>query len=324
MFRILFRRIGLCHAIMSVLLNVALSTSIPLIISLISARIGIDTLLFRPAGLLERRKKVSEINVLEKKRIQVVVATHKPYRMPDDPIYYPLHVGHAGKPDIGYPGDDTGDNISAHNATLCELTGVYWAWKNLDAEYVGLVHYRRHFTAKPLNLRFGSDPFDHVLTTQELDSILADYDMVLPKRRRYYIETLWDHYVHLPYTFENDLLTLQEVIGEKVPEYKGSFEKVMHRRSAHMFNMFIMKSEIFDKYCEWLFPILFETNQRIDTTGYSPMEARAVAYFGEFMIDVWNDKQQIRYKELPVMFMEKQNWLKKGGNFIKRKYIHAS
>ena len=77
--------------------------------------------------------------------IRIIVAAHKPYQMPKDDIYLPLHVGHAGKPDIGFQGDDTGENISTKNANYCELTGLYWAWKNLDADYIGLAHYRRYF-----------------------------------------------------------------------------------------------------------------------------------------------------------------------------------
>ena len=260
-----------------------------------------------------------KVDVHDKRRIKVIVATHKPYRMPEDPIYFPLHAGHAGKEDIGFVGDDTGDNISEMNPRLCELTCLYWAWKNLDADYIGLVHYRRHFTAKPRRVRIGHDPFECILSGPELEKVLSDHDMVLPKRRKYYIETLWSHHVHLPYTFEKDLLTLQTVIREKAPEYEQAFEIVMQRRSAHMFNMFIMKRTIFDQYCEWLFSILLEVDKRIDVSGYTPMEARAVAYFGEFMIDVWNEKQKIPYKELPVLFMEKQNWIKKGSSFLARK-----
>ena len=77
--------------------------------------------------------------------LKIVVAAHKPYGMPRDPVYLPVQVGAAGKPSIGYMRDDEGDNISARNANWCELTGLYWAWRNVSADAVGLVHYRRHF-----------------------------------------------------------------------------------------------------------------------------------------------------------------------------------
>ena len=82
------------------------------------------------------------------KNIKIIVATHKEYQMPSDNIYLPLQVGAEGKKDLGYQKDNTGDNISKKNPFFCELTGLYWAWKNLDADYIGLAHYRIHFASK--------------------------------------------------------------------------------------------------------------------------------------------------------------------------------
>ncbi len=91
----------------------------------------------------------------EGKRVQVIIATHKKYRMPEDEMYLPVHVGAEGKVDaegnpldLGYTKDNTGENISNLNPSFCELTGLYWAWKNLDSDYIGLAHYRRHFGNK--------------------------------------------------------------------------------------------------------------------------------------------------------------------------------
>ena len=78
-----------------------------------------------------------------------MVATHKKYWMPEDEVYLPLHVGAEGKADLGYTKDNTGDNISVKNPNYCELTGMYWAWKNLNCEYIGLCHYRRYFANVP-------------------------------------------------------------------------------------------------------------------------------------------------------------------------------
>ena len=80
--------------------------------------------------------------------IKIVIAVHKPYWIPQDRVYIPLHVGAEGKPDLGYTRENTGDNNSFKNVHFCELTGLYWAWKNLEADYVGLVHYRQYFTRK--------------------------------------------------------------------------------------------------------------------------------------------------------------------------------
>lgn len=91
---------------------------------------------------------------VEDSQICVVVATHKPYRMPKDPMYMPLFVGKALRKDVdfGFMGDNTGDNISSRNSWYSELTGLYWLWKNVDVPYLGLVHYRRHFaTGKRAN-----------------------------------------------------------------------------------------------------------------------------------------------------------------------------
>lgn len=79
------------------------------------------------------------------KSIKIVVATHKKYKMPENEMYLPLHVGAYGKESIGYQRDDEGENISNLNPYFCELTGLYWAWKNLKEDYIGLVHYRRLF-----------------------------------------------------------------------------------------------------------------------------------------------------------------------------------
>ena len=127
--------------------------------------------------------------------IKVFVATHKRYRMPSDKMYLPLHVGASGKVSIGFQRDDQGDNISYLNYAFCELTGLYWGWKNCDASYKGLAHYRRHFRGQKKT----KDPFDCVLTQKEAQEYLKETDILVTKRRNYYIETIYDHYCHTLY-----------------------------------------------------------------------------------------------------------------------------
>ncbi len=246
--------------------------------------------------------------------IQIIVAAHKRYRMPEDPIYLPLHVGHAGKEDIGYVGDDTGDNISWKNSNYNELTGIYWAWKNLNASYIGLVHYRRYF-AKDKKVR-SSDPYNMIATGEDIERVLREYDVILPKKRFYYIETVYSHYIHSPFVIPQDLECLKQTIRELTPEYSEALECMLRRRSAHMFNMFVMKKNIFDEYCQWLFRIMDEVDKRIDMRGRKPIEARY--YISEFLMDTWIETNKIDYKEMRVCFLENKDGIRKYWTALKR------
>lgn len=254
-------------------------------------------------------------------KVSIAVAAHKPYRMPDEQCYLPLHVGCEGKESIGFTGDNTGDNISIKNSTFCELTGLYWMWKNSDADYIGLVHYRRYFAGKKRATQSGqADVFDRVLSEKELCALLAETDIIVPKKRRYYIETVYSHYAHTHYAEHLDIT--REIISEQCPEYLAAFDKVMKRTSAHMFNMFVMSREKCGAYCEWLFRILDELEKRVDTTGYSAFQARLFGRVSELLLDVWLETNKFSYKEVRVINMEKLHWGKKIKSFIQARLFH--
>ena len=244
--------------------------------------------------------------------VKVGVASHKPYWMPNNPLYIPVRVGAAGKEDYGFQRDDTGDNISSRNANYCELTGLYWMWKNLKADYLGLAHYRRHFTAK----RGTSDRRD-VLTLEQAQRQLGKVDVLLPTPRNYWIETNYQQYVHAHHA--EDLDKTREIIGEKCPEYLDAFDQCMKRTTGHRFNMFIMKRKLADQYCEWLFSILFELEKRLDISDYNDNDKRVFGFVSERLLDVWLETNNIKYKDIPYIFLEKENWITKGANFIMRK-----
>lgn len=245
---------------------------------------------------------------------KIIIATHKKYWMPDNPMYIPLHVGKEGKKNIGYIGDNTGDNISKKNANYCELTGLYWAWKNLKYDYLGIVHYRRHFTVREVH---GSKRA-RVLNSNQLEKLLKNDDILLPRKRNYLIETNYTQYVHAHH--KEDLDITREIIVEKYPEYLVAFDDTMKRTTGHRFNMFIMKREYADDYCKWMFDILFELENRLDISSYSPYDARVFGFVSERLLDIWLETKGYEYKELPYIFMESQNWWKKGKEFLKRKF----
>ena len=235
--------------------------------------------------------------------LRIVVAAHKPYPMPSGDIHLPLLVGAAGKPSIdGFRRDDEGENISARNANWCELTGLYWAWKNLEADAIGLVHYRRHFKAAP----------------ERIAALLEHHDIILPRRRRYFIETNYSHYAHAHHAVDLDLT--RTILQGRHPECVAAFDRVMRRTGGHRFNMLVMKREALDAYCTWLFGILFELERRLDISSYSRNDARVFGFVAERLLDVWLEANGRDYAELPVRNLESQHWPRKIANFLLRKF----
>ena len=251
--------------------------------------------------------------------IKIIVAAHKKYKMPKDEMYIPVQVGAEGKEQIeNYTPDNTGENISKLNPYFCELTGLYWAWKNLEADYIGLVHYRRYFTNEKKIPKEEDKKFDCILTKDQLEVKLANADVVLPQKRKYYIENLYSHYEHTMYV--EPLEQTRKIIQEKYPEYLDEFDMLHKRTSAHMFNMLIMKKDILNEYCTWLFDILFELQNRIDESKYDSFHARFYGRISELLLDIWINKNQIKYEEVKVIDMQNVNWFKKGKSFLQAKF----
>lgn len=267
---------------------------------------------------------------MEEESIQIIVATHKPYFMPKDSIYLPLHVGAEGKKDnegkplnIGFVKDNTGENISDKNPFYCELTGLYWAWKNVNAAYLGMAHYRRHFSYK----RKSRNPFENILNTKEAKKLISSYKVILPQKRKYYIETLYSHYAHTHYAGHLDMV--REIIQSKYPQYIRAFDKVMKQTYGYMFNMMIMKKELLDIYCTWLFDILFALEETNITPGLSFYQGRFYGRVSELLFNVWltyqidtGKLQKTDLKEISCVYMEKIDWKRKITSFLRAKFIH--
>ena len=247
------------------------------------------------------------------KSIKVIVATHKPYEMPTDKMYLPIHVGAAGKESIGYQRDDEGENISSLNPYFCELTGFYWAWKNLKDDYIGLVHYRRLFE---MNGR--------TLEQNQIEPYLGKIKVFTPKKRRYWIESLKTHYDHTHYP--EHLNITKEVLVNKYPEYESAYDKAVNRTWGYMFNMMIMERSFIDDYCTWLFDILFDVFKRVDTTNYPAFTKRYVGRMSEILFNVWLQQKLNTgaIKKSQIMELDcnvEENWLVKIPAFLKAKFL---
>lgn len=204
----------------------------------------------------------------------VYIAAHKAFAVPDEPGYVPLQVGAEGKEPLGYTPDNTGDHISAKNPHYCELTGVYWVWKNTRDDYKGLVHYRRYFRGKQGRL-----------TQQEIKEWLSRYDILLP-RQEILRESAYEEFC-LHSGYEKDLISLRAAVEAVDASVLPAYDQVMAGNRLHLYNMLITSGAEFDAYCAWLFGVLDRLETSVDMTGYTPYQQRLYGFLSERLLNVW-------------------------------------
>lgn len=227
----------------------------------------------------------------------IYIATHKKFNVPNEPGYIPIQVGTEGKTKLGYLVDNTGDNISVKNANYCELTGLYWIWKNTSDDYKGLVHYRRYFS--------NSLKANEILKEQYILKALKKYDVILPFR--YTMDkSLIDDYCEIS-GFKKDLESVREIIQSKYPNYLNTYDNTMNNNKIYFYNMIIARKNVFDNYCEWLFSILFELEKKVDLLGYNDYQKRIYGFLSERLLNVYFDYNNYKVFECGVINTE-EDW----------------
>lgn len=172
--------------------------------------------------------------------------------------------------------DNTGENISSKNRQYCELTGLFWIWKHCDSDFIGISHYRRRF-----------DISGDVLV--RLDEMKADVIVTVPV-----INTVGIGLQYCLAHSDRDWEILREEIHKCSPEYDESFGRVERQIYFHAYNMFIMRRDILDKFCDWMFPILFACEERIGIKE-DPYQNRYPGFLSERLLNVFLYKHKGEY-----------------------------
>lgn len=253
-------------------------------------------------------------------KAKIFLSYHKPSVLLSDDIFTPIHVGRAMRditPDSWLAqnliGDDTGDNISNKNANYCELTAQYWAWKNeKNADYIGFMHYRRHLNFN-LKKRYNANRWgvvshpcidsDYVsrfgLTAENIEKIISDYDLVTVNRwdvTNAGSKSNYDHYAHSDSKLHiADYDRALRILREKYPEFADAADEYNSDKLGYFTNIFVMRRELFDAYCAWLFDILFQVESESDISNYDFQEARIYGYISEWLFGIY------------VTYLKKQN-----------------
>lgn len=261
--------------------------------------------------------------------LKILISCHKEITLPEAEVYLPVQVG-AANTDVRLAGmqpDNEGENISDRNFTFCELTAQYWAWKNLKADYVGLCHYRRFFYfgrqnyAKNDHFQIEADALSEYSIR---DFRLNDSALIRSEVEGYDLVTApyWDvskaiapggvkssvaeHMIAYGLFEEEDLKKLRSIVAQRQPAYLSYFDSYINGKKYLGYSCYIMRQELFDRFCEFEFDILRTFDETFDYSYLTTTKKRICGYFGEILYSVFVEsiraEGQVKIKQVPLVF----------------------
>ncbi|OON96065.1 MAG: hypothetical protein ATN31_10210 [Candidatus Epulonipiscioides saccharophilum] len=221
--------------------------------------------------------------------------------------------------------DDIGDNISDKYNRYQELTVQYWAWKNVDADYYGLCTQNKYLSFSNSNIRnnpktnfefpapyFDEHPtidppikFEYLnnsniqklnLFDQAMKDAIEPYDMIITSHLDWDITVMQQFDV--PSVLDNKLQLALNLIDEFSPEFSVAAHEYLNGYVYYPGQLYVMKKELFNEYCNWSFKILDELEKRIDFSNYSIEGLKILYYISERLLGVYYTylKNQNKYK----------------------------
>jgi len=238
--------------------------------------------------------------------IDLLMVTHKKidYKVPDNCKKIQVNCANTGEHWEGYLHDDEGENISNKNPYYCELTALYWAWKNSSADIIGLCHYRRFFTGSDMvlyhtyNLVKEKRLLKQAITDKKIEEYMSGNDIIMgmpygPHPRPAYT-------ILCRYCYEKDIAIMRDVLAENHPEYLQACDEILQDTNVSYFNMMICTREFCDKYCTWLFEVLNEVEARVDISSYDTQHQRIYGYLGEILLNIYVCKNKVAVKYIRI------------------------
>lgn len=173
--------------------------------------------------------------------------------------------------------DNIGENISCKNYNYCELTAMYWIGKHGNNDYLGLYHYRRILEVTDEDLM--------KLDCNHIDAILPlptiQYPNIQEHHKRYIKDSDWD--------------AMLQALEECSPSYAAQMPEIFKGQYFYNYNILIAKKEIFQEYCDWLFPILKRTEELSVPKGWERKD-RYIGYLGENLTTLYFMYNRQNYK----------------------------
>ena len=204
-------------------------------------------------------------------KVSVYQATHNQICKKSADYLVPIQVGAALTSErYAAVRDNIGENISEKNPYYCELTALYWVWKNdKTSDIIGLCHYRRKF------------PFHRA---KKIEQKLLKYDAIVTSPYGFRM-SLKEEYAK--FHERDDLRRMLMVLKRCYPMYMEAAQSVLCENQLIPYNMIILSRNQYDSYCEWLFSILGELEKNGNDIERDIYQARYFGFLAERLMNIY-------------------------------------
>lgn len=284
--------------------------------------------------------------LLNQPKIKILVGYHKPFKLFKSDILTPIHGGRdlatkASKDGalnrLQYKwlinntiGDNTGINQSKNNRYINEMSPIYWAWKNQKAlgnpDYIGFMQYGKHLIFNPY-MEIAEQEW---LPESEMYSYNADYYATLGNTDDdTIIKAILDNDVLCPCKYDirncspkskncrdrlHELSDGQgeifdfmcKIIRKKYKKFAPYVKEIEQGPKHYPLNCFVMKTELFNEYGEFVFGVLDEILKKYKKTlpTLTTWQQRTPAFCAEFLTSIFiSSLQDKKIKECKVAIL---------------------
>lgn len=248
----------------------------------------------------------------------------------DNPLYIPVRCGavYDERKNVTMLGDDTGDNISEKRNSFCELTVLYWAWKNIKADYYGLCHYRRYLSFSS-TINNNTDDFNQVqenviddalvekynLNDSTMRGIICENDIIslqpmdFCKIKQLSNKTVYETLLENPNVYSKESIEIFiNIFKKKYPDFSSEIDEYFSGKIWRAYNCFILKKEFFEEFCSILFDVLLEVEKHINDTSFNQEQYRFLGYMGEILFAIYYNykkkKNLIKTHECQLIYIK--------------------
>lgn len=193
----------------------------------------------------------------------------------------PIQAGAAiADKSIAVVKDNTGINISNKNRMYCEMSAVYWIWKNTNHDWIGIEHYRRHLLVKPEMLK------------DDIDAIMPLPYICYPNEMAQFLR----------FTTGNVKEAMLRALEALHPLEFEDYKKILYGKFQYTYNLVCARNQVFGDYCRWLFEITEYMEEYYAAAVPELVETRAFSYVAEVLTNLYFMYHQ---KDLRIRHVEK-------------------